>query len=117
MASRSSFKVIIVGGGIAGLTLANELQLAGVDFVLLERRSVIDPQVGASIGMLPNGSRILDQLGCYDDILDLVEPIRVGINHFPEGSHIGKPTDAPLLLAKRSAYNVCFLDRQWVLRI
>ncbi|KAF2101574.1 FAD binding domain protein [Rhizodiscina lignyota] len=117
MAGKSNFKVVIVGGGIAGLALANELQCAGIDFVLLERRSVIDPQVGASIGMLPNGSRILDQVGCYEDVLDLVEPTVLGFSHKADGSLIGEPTDAPVLLATRSAYNTCFLDRQWVLRI
>ena len=66
--SEKDFKVIIVGGGIAGLTLANSLERAGIDYVLLERRGDIAPQVGASIGFLPNGCRILDQLGVYDEI-------------------------------------------------
>jgi 2-polyprenyl-6-methoxyphenol hydroxylase-like FAD-dependent oxidoreductase len=47
----STFRVIIAGGGIAGLTLANALERAGINFVLLEGRSEIAPQVGASIGM------------------------------------------------------------------
>lgn len=101
MAGKSGFKVIIVGGGIAGLALANELQLAGVDFVLLEGRGVIDPQVGASIGMLPNGSRILDQVGCYEEIFDLCEPITEGSMHKADGTHISKPTDTPILMAHR----------------
>ena len=63
-----AFKVIIVGGGIAGLTLANSLERAGIEHVLLERRGEIAPQVGASIGLLPSGCRILDQLGVYDEI-------------------------------------------------
>lgn len=77
---KSSFRVVIVGGGMAGLTLANTLQNADIDFVLLESRSVIDPQVGASIGMLPNGSRILDQVSCYNDALALVAPIQRSIS-------------------------------------
>lgn len=69
------FKVIIVGGGVAGLTLANCLKLANIDYVLLEARGDIAPQVGASIGILPNGCRIFDQLGVYDKILPFaVEP-------------------------------------------
>lgn len=55
----SGFRVIIAGGGIAGLTLANALQLANIDYVLLEGRNVIAPQVGASIGIGPSGARIL----------------------------------------------------------
>jgi flavin-dependent dehydrogenase len=37
----ASFRVIIVGGGIGGLTLANYLQHANIDFVLLESREEI----------------------------------------------------------------------------
>lgn len=66
--SEKDFKVIIVGGGIAGLTLANSLERARIDYVLLERRWEIAPQVGASIGFLPNGCRIADQLGVYEEI-------------------------------------------------
>ena len=71
----SGFKVIIAGGGIAGLTLANALEVCAshdtmnlgaddahqkgnIDYVLLERRKHIAPQVGASIGILPNGCRV-----------------------------------------------------------
>jgi 2-polyprenyl-6-methoxyphenol hydroxylase-like FAD-dependent oxidoreductase len=76
MAETSSFKVIIAGGGIAGLTLANCLQHADIDYVILEARDVVAPNVGASIGMFSNGGRILDQLGVYDDILAQTEPTK-----------------------------------------
>lgn len=54
-------KVIIVGGSVAGLTLAHCLHHSDIDFVLLEARKEIAPQVGASIVVLPNGARVLDQ--------------------------------------------------------
>jgi 2-polyprenyl-6-methoxyphenol hydroxylase-like FAD-dependent oxidoreductase len=54
-------KVIIVGGSVAGLTLAHCLHHSDIDFVLLEARKDIAPQVGASIVVLPNGARVLDQ--------------------------------------------------------
>jgi 2-polyprenyl-6-methoxyphenol hydroxylase-like FAD-dependent oxidoreductase len=54
-------KVIIVGGSVAGLTLAHCLHHSSIDFVLLEARKEIAPQVGASIVVLPNGARVLDQ--------------------------------------------------------
>lgn len=75
MDSKNDFKVIISGGSISGLTLANMLQLYDIDFVVLESYSDIAPQVGASIGMLPHGNRILDQLGLYQKILDLCPPL------------------------------------------
>ncbi|KAI8302434.1 FAD-dependent monooxygenase andE [Colletotrichum sp. SAR11_240] len=65
------FKVIIVGGSVAGLTLANILERLGVDFALLEAYPEIAPQVGASIGLLPNGFRILDQIQCYEPIREI----------------------------------------------
>jgi hypothetical protein len=33
-------------------------QKANVDYVLLERRSEVAPQVGASIGVFPNAARV-----------------------------------------------------------
>ena len=65
----SDFKIIIAGGGIAGLTLANVLQQFDIDYVILESHSDIAPPIGASIGLFPNGLRILDQLGMYEDIM------------------------------------------------
>lgn len=74
----SKMRVLIVGGGIAGLTLANMLEKFGIDYLLFEAHGDIAPAVGASIGLFPNGLRILDQLGCYDRIMLLPQqPIRI----------------------------------------
>ncbi|KAG7151417.1 FAD-dependent monooxygenase atmM like protein [Verticillium longisporum] len=75
--SQSGFRVLVAGGGIAGLTLANCLERAGVEYILLEAHDNVAPRVGASIGLLPNGSRILDQLGCYDKILEETQGVRI----------------------------------------
>lgn len=58
------------------MTLANCLQHAGIDFVLLEGREKIGLHVGAGIGIEPNGDRILDQLGVYADLEDKLIPNR-----------------------------------------
>lgn len=76
MRTENNFRVIIVGGSVAGLTLAHCLSRANIEYVVLESRSEIAPQEGASIGILPNGGRILDQLGVFQGILDETEPIR-----------------------------------------
>ncbi|GKT41102.1 FAD-dependent monooxygenase andE [Colletotrichum spaethianum] len=65
------FKVIIVGGSVAGLSLANMLERLNIDYTLLEAYPEIAPQVGASIGLLPNGFRILDQIGCFEPIREI----------------------------------------------
>lgn len=73
MAQGKGFKIIIAGGGIAGLTLAAILEKFDIDYVLLESHGNIAPEVGASIGLFPNGLRILDQIGCYEAIRALPE--------------------------------------------
>jgi 2-polyprenyl-6-methoxyphenol hydroxylase-like FAD-dependent oxidoreductase len=75
MGAKSDFRVVIGGGSITGLTLANMLQLHDIDFIVLESYADIAPQVGASIGLLPHGNRILDQLGLYQKILELCPPL------------------------------------------
>lgn len=74
--SSKNFTVLIAGGSIAGLTLANMLEVVGIDYIILEAYPEIAPQVGASIGLVPNGCRVLDQIGVYDKIRDLIkEPL------------------------------------------
>lgn len=62
------FTVIIVGGSVSGLSLASMLEKFNINYILLEAHPTIAPQLGASLGLLPSGLRILDQLGCYDKI-------------------------------------------------
>ncbi|OAA50981.1 FAD-dependent monooxygenase [Beauveria brongniartii RCEF 3172] len=66
--AREHYPVAIVGGGIAGLTLALALERQDVSYVLLECASSLSPDKGASVGLQPNGLRILDQLGLLDEI-------------------------------------------------
>ncbi|RYP51522.1 hypothetical protein DL768_003164 [Monosporascus sp. mg162] len=47
------------------------LEQHGIDYILLEAYPTIAPQAGASIGLAPNGLRILDQLGCYERVRDM----------------------------------------------
>lgn len=68
---RPDFRAIIVGGSVAGLTLAHAFEKAGIDYVLLEARDNIAPNLGASVILFPNGATILDQLGIYENM----EPI------------------------------------------
>lgn len=80
------FKVIIVGGSISGLALANMLEQYGVDYELLEKHNTIAPRIGAGYSMLPHGSRILDQLGCYDVLEKLSTPINSVTGHDEYGN-------------------------------
>lgn len=64
-------KVLIAGGSVAGPALANSLEQAGIDYLVLKQWHQIAPDVSANSGIFPNGLRILDQLGCYDAITSL----------------------------------------------
>lgn len=89
------FKVIIAGGSIAGLVLANMLEQLGIDFVVLEAYPEIAPQVGASIGFFPNGCRVLDQIGCFDGIrAKLDRKMTEMYLKSPDGKILGETQDA-----------------------
>jgi hypothetical protein len=70
----STFKVLIAGGSLVGLTLALALEKAGIDWELFEKGDIA-PQLGASIGLHPQSLRILDQLGVWEDIKRAVIPL------------------------------------------
>lgn len=60
-------KVVIVGGGIGGLSLARELMLRGIRPTVLERAPQLNP-VGAGIIMNPNAMRVLEKNGLADEV-------------------------------------------------
>ncbi|PVH89546.1 BcBOA8 protein [Cadophora sp. DSE1049] len=111
IAKSGRLRVVIVGGSIAGLTLAHCLHHNDIDFVVLEARKEIAPQVGASIVILPNGARILDQLGLFQDIAAVVEPLRLG-RTWTAGGRLIYENDGPLLIEKRTGYPASFLQRR-----
>lgn len=86
MTKMSQFTVLIIGGSIAGLTLANILDRYGIEYLVLEKHSQIAPQLGASVGLLPHGTQILDQLGLYERIRELSEPVKRMKAFGPDGA-------------------------------
>ncbi|KAL6861996.1 FAD binding domain protein [Trichoderma novae-zelandiae] len=69
------FRVIVVGGGVAGIVASNALQKLGVDHIVLEKHAEVAPPLGAGICMWPHGLRILHQLGYLPAILKAAVPI------------------------------------------
>lgn len=67
MVSSRHTKVLIIGGGIGGLTLAAICRRIGISCLVFERTEKITPQ-GAGISLAPNALRVLEQLGLYEDI-------------------------------------------------
>jgi 2-polyprenyl-6-methoxyphenol hydroxylase-like FAD-dependent oxidoreductase len=60
-------RVIVAGGGIAGLSAAIALRRIGHEVVVLERAPRIDP-VGAGITLFANAMRALDRLGVAEAV-------------------------------------------------
>jgi 2-polyprenyl-6-methoxyphenol hydroxylase-like FAD-dependent oxidoreductase len=60
-------RVLVVGGGIAGLNAAIALRLTGNEVVVLERAPRVDP-VGAGITLFANALRALERLGVGEAI-------------------------------------------------
>ncbi|KAH8646226.1 hypothetical protein BX600DRAFT_157932 [Xylariales sp. PMI_506] len=118
MAPQPSFKVVIAGGSIAGLTLANMLEQFGIDYVLLEAYAEIAPQLGASIGLMPNGLRILDQIGCYD-------PVQKEMGQYSQAAYVRRSDGSVIAttdlmwnhLEQRFGYPIAFIDRQTLLQV
>lgn len=59
--------VIVIGGGIGGLTAAAALKRAGWEVTVIERTATLTP-VGSGLGVGPNGLRALDMLGIGDAV-------------------------------------------------
>src|SRR5690349_16667446 len=61
-------RVLVVGGGVGGLTAAATFAQRGIEVVLIERRPAFDiPGVG--LGQPANALRVYDKLGVLDEIL------------------------------------------------
>ncbi|CAH0028043.1 unnamed protein product [Clonostachys rhizophaga] len=120
MSSEKDFKVVIAGGGIAGLALALMLEQFDLDYVVLEGHREIAPAVGASIGMFPNGMRILDQLGCVEQIEEVfagIIPYKKTYTRDEQGRALSTMDDFFERLRVRFGYGLYFFDRQKLLEI
>ncbi|OLN94167.1 FAD-dependent urate hydroxylase 5 [Colletotrichum chlorophyti] len=115
-----TLKVVIVGASIAGLSLANMLERVGIDYVLLEAYPEIAPQVGASIGLLPNGLRILDQLGCYERIRAMAGDCYHRMNFREVGGRLLSSAGSVTMserLEQQTGYPAVWVDRQMLLQV
>src|SRR6476619_6486005 len=62
-------RVLVVGGGVGGLTAAAILARRGVEVVLIERRPAFAVP-GVGLGQPANALRVYDSLGVLEEILD-----------------------------------------------
>ncbi|KAF7594270.1 hypothetical protein BBP40_009822 [Aspergillus hancockii] len=113
--AQKGINVIIVGGSIAGLTLAHCLRHRHIRFTVLESSFEIAVSRGASIGLLPSGLRILDQLGMFDELSRVMTPVQVSSLWTETGSLIKK--EYPRILQERHGYPFAFLPRKALVTI
>jgi len=114
--SQNDFKVIIVGGSISGLTLAHALDRAGISHIVLEKGKNITFDGGASISLQPNGLRILDQLGLYQDIFKTTKPMSQSIWRNADGKVVRKSRFMQMV-EERHGYPILCFERSELLDI
>lgn len=78
MSSESTFRVIIVGGGLVGLTAAHILTKADIDFVILEQHASVAPYLGSLLSVMPTTFRVFDQVGISKPMSQVFHPAEHG---------------------------------------
>ncbi|KAG0199749.1 hypothetical protein BGX28_007011 [Mortierella sp. GBA30] len=75
MSRPQDLRIIIAGGGLAGLMMGIMLDQAGIEYHILEQASRLRP-LGTSISLHPVIMDLMDQLGLLDDMIKMSKPLR-----------------------------------------
>lgn len=99
--AKRPLKVIVVGAGIAGLSVALGLKKTGHEVVILERAHEI-AEVGAGIQVAPNAARILGRLGLLDKVMAKANVLeKNSLRRYANNQELGT---APLMPEVRSIF-------------
>ena len=80
-------RVIVIGGGVGGLTAALALLRRGIDVEVYEQTERLG-EVGAGLQISSNGTRVLDALGLQERLARVeVVSSRRGMRHWKTGEH------------------------------
>jgi 2-octaprenyl-6-methoxyphenol hydroxylase len=101
-------EVVVVGGGLSGLTMAAALGSSGVNVICLDRDAPKDQLAvkfdGRTTAVSYGSMQILKGCGIWQKLADVAEPIRqIRVTdqnsplhlHFPEGAVNGQPLTSP----------------------
>lgn len=89
---------LVIGGGIAGSTVAMALQRAGIEATVHEAHHVTADGIGGGLSLAPNGVNALDAIGAGDVIRRVGTPMRGTVLHSGDGEPLGEitlPADLP----------------------
>lgn len=86
----SPVRVVIVGGGIGGLTAALALRFAGAEVDVYEQAPYLG-EVGAGVALSPAGMRVLRRLGIADEVTRWAVPINAVDLRRSDGSAMAPP--------------------------
>lgn len=105
--AKRPLKVIVVGAGIAGLSVALGLKKTGHEVVILERAHEI-AEVGAGIQVAPNAARILGRLGLLDKVMAKANVLeKNSLRRYANSQELGT---APLMPEVRSIFQDTLLS-------
>ncbi|KAF9107734.1 hypothetical protein BGX27_008629, partial [Mortierella sp. AM989] len=71
----SKFKVLIVGAGLGGLTMAILLEKASIDYEIYERSTAPKP-LGSATSLGSNIMPLLEQLGLLEGLKEISKPVK-----------------------------------------
>jgi 2-polyprenyl-6-methoxyphenol hydroxylase-like FAD-dependent oxidoreductase len=111
-------KALVVGGGIAGPAAALALAKAGIEPLVLERRPVVDPEVGSWFTVAPNGLDALEAIDALAAVRDQGVQSRSNAMYGATGHRLGKvslgrPLDNGLVaLTMKRSWMAARLERE-----
>jgi 2-polyprenyl-6-methoxyphenol hydroxylase-like FAD-dependent oxidoreductase len=88
--------VLIIGGGIGGLTLAIALLRAGIRCEVFERAPELK-EVGAGVGVWVNAMKVLDRLGVGERIRAIGQPLQMAEMCSDKGRFLSRTNIAEIL--------------------
>ncbi len=94
-------KVIIIGGGAAGLSLAIGLKKIGMTVKIFEKREK-NHNNGLALLLLPNGFEVLKKMGLDREILKKASPLCNFVSQYSNGKQIQSKPMSNLFGVKRS---------------
>src|SRR4051812_30263930 len=97
--------ILIIGAGIGGLALAASLHKRGLSALVYERAPELK-EVGASLGLWPNATRVLKHLGALDRLMQTSHVAEAGALRNQRGRILKKmvviESDVPGIAAHRA---------------